>query len=124
VNAGSGFGFGGLDVVATCQIAHEDLSTAKVKASNSKHAQKRRTTTSTPAPSIPPLNTPPGNKLGIVFPLKEGPQGSSPMDNDLELDVDFPLDMVAKNARRSCQKGAKDGHRTNHRKQTDDQSPR
>ncbi len=122
VNAGSDFGFGGLDIVATCQIAREDLSTAKAKASSLKHAQKRRTTTSTPAPSILPLNTPPSNGLKNVSLLRKRPQGPSPVDNDLELDANFLLDMVVKNARRHCQKGAKDGHQTNHRRQTNDQS--
>jgi len=40
------------------------------------------------------LNTPLGNGSGLFSPLGEEPQGPSPVDNDLELDVDFLLDMV------------------------------
>jgi hypothetical protein len=35
-----------------------------------------------------------GSGSGLPFPLGEEPQGLSPVDNDLELDTDFLLDMV------------------------------
>ncbi len=38
VDVGSGFGFGGLEIVAVGQVGREDLTTIKAKASSSKHA--------------------------------------------------------------------------------------
>jgi hypothetical protein len=93
--AGSGFGFEGLEAATIGQVVREDLMTVKAKASSSKDAQKRRITTSTPPTTISPLNTPPGNGSRLTFPLGEEPQGPLLMDNDLELDVELPLDMVA-----------------------------
>jgi hypothetical protein len=95
MNAGSGFGFGGLDVVTIGQVVQEDLSTTKAKVPNSKHAHNIKTIASTPTPYISPLNTPPSIESRITFPSREEPQGPSPEDNDLELDVDFLLDMVS-----------------------------
>jgi hypothetical protein len=92
--ASSGFGFGGLDAVATSQVACENLSTPEEKAPSSKQEQKRRTTSFTFAPYIPPFITPLGNKSIIASPSGEEPQGPSPVDNDLELEAEFPLDMV------------------------------
>lgn len=94
-NAGSSFGFRGLDVVATGQVAREDLSTAKEKAPSSKHAHKRRIAAFTTAPYTLPLNKPLGSRSGTASPPGEEPQGPSPMDNDLELEAEFPSDMVA-----------------------------
>jgi hypothetical protein len=93
MDASSGFGFS-LEATATGQVACEDLTTAKAKALNSKHVQKRRTTASTPATTIFPLNTPLGNGSRLTSPLGQEPQGPSLVDNDLELDVDFSLDML------------------------------
>jgi hypothetical protein len=101
MNASLGFGFGGLDVVATCQVACEDLLTTKAKALSSKHMQKRKTTTFTLEPPIPPLNTPSSNKSTTASLSRKEPQGPLLMDNNLELDVDFPLHMVIE-----MQKGA------------------
>jgi hypothetical protein len=94
VDVGSGFGFGGLEVVAIGQVVCEDLTTVKAKAPSSKHAQKR-TTSSTPTTTIFPLNTPLGSGLEFTFPSGEKSQDPSSVDNDLELDADFLLDMVA-----------------------------
>lgn len=45
VNAGSGFGFGGLDIVVAGQVAREDLPTTKAKAPSSKHVHEKRIAT-------------------------------------------------------------------------------
>ncbi|CAK9877894.1 unnamed protein product [Sphagnum jensenii] len=95
MDADLGFGFGGLETSAVRQVVHEDLMIVKAKAPNSKQAQKRRTTTSTLATTIFPLNMPLGNGSGLTFPSREEPQGPLSVDNDLELDADFLLDMVA-----------------------------
>jgi hypothetical protein len=55
VNAGSSFGFVGLDTVVAGQVACEDLSTTKAKAPSSKHAQKIRTTTFHTCPIHPSI---------------------------------------------------------------------
>jgi hypothetical protein len=94
VDANLGFGFGGLAAVASGQVAREDLTTIKAKAPSLKHTQKRRIAASTPPTTIFPLNTPLGNGLGLTSLSKEEPQDPSPMDNNLELDAIFPLDMV------------------------------
>ncbi|CAM6026179.1 unnamed protein product [Sphagnum balticum] len=94
--------------VRQSQVAYEDLLTAKEKAPSSKQEQKRRTTTFILAPYTPPLNMPLGNGSRTTSPSGEEPQGpSSLVDNDLELEAEFPSDMVtemqegaAKRARR------------------------
>jgi hypothetical protein len=55
VNAGSGFGFGGLDTVVASQVAREDLSTTKAKAPSSKHVQKKRIATFHTCPIHPSI---------------------------------------------------------------------
>ncbi len=65
------------------------------KVLSSKHTQKRKTTTSTLATTISPLNMPLGNGSGLITPSREKHKGPSPLDNDLDFDVDFLLDMVA-----------------------------
>jgi hypothetical protein len=69
VDAGLGFGFGGLEVAATNQIAYQDLTTTKAKAPSSKHAPKKMTTASTPVTTISPFNTPLSNKSRLTSPL-------------------------------------------------------
>ncbi len=64
MDVGLGYGFGGLEVVIACQVAREDLTIVKAKTSSSKHVQKRRI---------------------IAFTI---------VDNDLEFDADFSLDIV------------------------------
>ncbi len=73
VDAGSGFGFGGLEATTAGQVVYEDLMTIKAKASSLKRAQKRKTITSTPTITISPLNMPQGNGSGLTSPSREGP---------------------------------------------------
>jgi hypothetical protein len=93
-DASSGIGFGGLEAAVVSQVVHEDLTTTKAKAPSLKQAQKRRTIASTHVTTISPLNTPLSNESRLTSLSGEGPQGPSPMDNDLKLDADFLLDMV------------------------------
>lgn len=56
---------------------------------------KRRTTVAfTPTPSTPPLLTPLGNETGTACFPRDEHQGPSPIDYDLELDVEFLSKMV------------------------------
>jgi len=93
---GPGFGLGDLDAIATRQVAQEDHSTVKAKMSSSKLMQQRKLTTPASAPSAPPLTVPPGNGTGSTPPSGEEPQGLSPVDYELELEADFPSEMVLK----------------------------
>jgi hypothetical protein len=95
VFASVGFGFGGLDVVSTSQVARENHSTAKARTPSLKHQQKRKMAAAfTPTPSTLPLITPPGNGTGTACPPGEKHQGPSPVDYDLELDAEFPSEMI------------------------------
>jgi hypothetical protein len=81
-------------MIAAGQVAREEHSVAKVKASNSKHTQRRKPTPLALAPSTSLLIAPPGNGTGSAPPSGEEPQGPSPIDYELELKADFPLEMV------------------------------
>jgi len=115
MDVGSSFGFGGLKAATAGQVAREDFTTTKGKVPNSKHAQKRRIVTSTHAITISPMNMPLGSMSGLTSPSGEKPQGPSPVDNNLELDVDFPINMVAIMQEGTAKKAHKI-HRMNHRK--------
>jgi hypothetical protein len=56
--------------------------------------QRRQLTTPGLAPSTPPLIAPIGNGTGSTPPSSEEPQGLSPVDYELELEADFPPEMV------------------------------
>jgi hypothetical protein len=91
-----GFGLGDLDAIATGQVAQEDHSTVKAKASSSKLMQRRKLTNLALAPSAPPLTVPQGNGTRSTPPSGEEPQGLSQVDYELELEADFPSEMVLK----------------------------
>jgi hypothetical protein len=95
-SVGPGFGLGDLDAIAIGQVAQEDDSAVKTKASSSKLMQRRTLTTLASAPSTPPLTAPPGNGTRSTPPSGEEPQGLSPIDYELELEADFPPEMVLK----------------------------
>jgi hypothetical protein len=95
-SVGLGFGLGDLDAITTGQVAQEDHSAVKTKASSSKLMQRKTLITPASAPSTPPLTTPPGNETGSTPPSGEEPQGLSPIDYELELEADFPPEMVLK----------------------------
>jgi hypothetical protein len=56
--------------------------------------QRKKTTTPASVPSTPPLIAPPSNRTGSTPLLGEEPQGPSLVDYELELEADFPLEMV------------------------------
>jgi hypothetical protein len=64
ISVGPRFGLGDLDVIATGQVAQEDHSAVKAKASSLKFMQRMKLTIPASAPSTPPLIMPPGNRTG------------------------------------------------------------
>ncbi len=94
ISVGPGFDLGGLDAMATRQVAREDHSTAKAKASSSKHTQRRKPTIPSSAPSTPLLIAPLGNGTRSVPSLNEKPQGPLQVDYELKLEVNFSSKMV------------------------------
>lgn len=89
-------------------MAREDSSAAKGKDPSKKNVAKRRSTTSATAPPNPALIMHLGSRPGTTSPTGEDTQGPSPVDYSLELQADFPTDLVlemqenaAKKARRT-----------------------
>ncbi len=82
-----------MDAIATGQVA-QDHSAAKAKVSSSKLTHRRQLTTLASAISTPPLIAPTSNGTGSTSPSGEEPQGLSPIDYELELEADFPPEMV------------------------------
>ncbi len=93
-NVGSRFGFGGLDAVATKQVAREDHSTAKTKVTSAKHMQRRKPAAPATGPSTPPLISPPRNGIRSAPPSGEELQRPSPVNCELELELEFLSKMV------------------------------
>jgi hypothetical protein len=100
-NVGLRFGLKGLDAIATRRVAREDHSTIKAKVSSWKHTKRRKPITLASAPSTPLLIVLPGNRTGFAPPSDEEPHRPSPVDNELELEANFRLEMVLE-----MQKGA------------------
>jgi hypothetical protein len=59
-----------------------------------KSAQRKNSTTPKTTPSIQPLIAQPGNETRTTSPKGEDAQGPSPVDYNLEIEADFPRDMV------------------------------
>jgi hypothetical protein len=57
ISVGPGFGLGGLDVIATGQVAQEDHLAVNVKVSSLKNTQRKKPTTIASTPSTHPLDT-------------------------------------------------------------------
>jgi hypothetical protein len=106
--AGQGSGSESLGAIAARQVAREDLSTAKAKEPNERSVIRKKPTISATAPPNPTLITHPSNGPGTTSFAGEDTQGPSPVDYSLELEADFPMDMmfemqenVAKKTRRT-----------------------
>jgi len=70
------------------------LSGARTKEPNERNASRRKLTTPTMAPPNPTLITLPGSGPRTTSPTGADIQGPSSMDYNLELEVEFPTDMV------------------------------
>ncbi len=93
---GQGLGSENLGAAATRQVAREDLSAAKAKEPNERSAIRRKSTTPTTTPPNPILITHPSSGPGTTSPTRGDTQGPSPVDYSLELEAEFPTDMVLK----------------------------
>jgi len=94
MDVGLGYGFGGLELVIAGQVAREDLTIVKAKTLSSEHVQKRRIIAFTLVTTISPLNTPLGSGSRLISASRKELQGPLLVDNDLELEADFSLDIV------------------------------
>jgi hypothetical protein len=95
-------------VAAARQSEREDLSAARAKAPRKRGTQRKDLISSVRTPSLHTLIAQPGSGTGAAPPNGEASQGPSPVDYNLEIEVDFPKDLVltmqgsaAKNARRT-----------------------
>ncbi|CAK9865732.1 unnamed protein product [Sphagnum jensenii] len=79
---------------AAGQVAKKDPSATRAKDSNERNAARRKSITPTTAPPNPTLITHPSSRLRKASPTRGDTQGPSPMDYNLELEAEFPKDMV------------------------------
>jgi hypothetical protein len=91
---GQGFGSEGLGATTVRQVVKEDFSAAKAKEPNKRSAIRKKPTILATAPPNPTLITHPGSGPGTTSPAGEATQGPLLVDYNLELEVDFPMDMV------------------------------
>jgi len=90
---------GNLGAIVARQVAREDTSATRVKDSNEKiernSLRKKPSTPTTAPPPIPILIAHPSSGLGRTSPAGEETQGPSlSMDYSLELEAEFPKEMV------------------------------
>jgi len=97
-----------LEAAAARQSEREDLSTARAKAPRMRGTQCKNSISSVTTPSLQTLIAQPGSGTGVASPDGEASQGPSPIDYNLEIEVDFPKELVlmmqenaAKKARRT-----------------------
>lgn len=95
-------------VVVARQSEREDLSAARAKAPKKRGTQRKDSISLVTTPSLHTLITQPGHGSGVASPDGEAPQGPSPVHYKLEIEADFPKDLVltmqenvAKKARRT-----------------------
>ncbi|CAK9854806.1 unnamed protein product [Sphagnum jensenii] len=92
---------------ATKLTTREDLSYARAPASGARTTQKRQAAPAVRERPPPSLNAHPGSGPGAPSLLGEGTQGPSPIDYNLEIEADFPPDMVLDMQRSAAQKAHK-----------------
>ncbi len=93
-SAGLGRGSENLEAVVVRQSEREDLSAARAKASRVRSLQRKNSINSVTTPSLHPLIAQPGSGTGAACPKGEATQGPSPFDYNLEIEADFPKDLV------------------------------
>ncbi len=85
-----------MDVIAARQVAMENHLATKARAPSSKQVQRRKIVVLVPIPPTPMLITLPSTGIGTTSPRGEDTQGPLPVDYGLELEANFPLEMVLK----------------------------
>jgi hypothetical protein len=94
VVAGQGSSSGYLGAAAERLVASEELSIARGKDPRKRSEPRGRSDTFSAAPPNPALIMHLGKGPGTTAPMGADPQGPSPVDYSLELEVEFPHDMV------------------------------
>lgn len=96
------------EAAAARQSEREDLSAARAKAPRMRGTQRKNLISSVTTPSLQTLIAQPGSGTGAASPDGEASQGPSLVDYNLEIEADFPKELVltmqknaAKKARRT-----------------------
>jgi hypothetical protein len=96
------------EAAAARQSEKEDLSAARAKAPRMRGTQRKNSISSVTTPSLQTLIAQPGSGTGAAFPDGEASQGPSPVNYNLEIEANFPKELVltmqenaAKKARRA-----------------------
>jgi hypothetical protein len=82
------------EATATRQFEREDLSAARAKVLRMRGMQRKNSISSMTNPSLQTLITQPGSKTCATSPDGEASQGPSPIDYNLEIEADFPKELV------------------------------
>jgi hypothetical protein len=93
-SAGLGRGSEGSEATAPRQSERDDLFAARAKAPRMRSTQRKNSINSVTTPSFHPLIAQPGSGTGAASPEREATQGPSPVDYNLEIEADFPKDLV------------------------------
>jgi len=83
-----------LGTVAERLVAREVFSAAKESDPGTRTDSRRRSVTASHTPPNPALITHPSKGPGMIAPTGADPQGPSPIDFSLEIETEFPQDMV------------------------------
>jgi hypothetical protein len=108
VVAGQGPSSKNLGVAAGRLVAREDLPAAREKDPSERTEPRRKSNTFSATPPNLALITHPSSGPGTIAPTGADPQGPSPMDYSLELEAEFPQEMVIEMQNNA----AKKAHRT------------
>ncbi len=95
VSAGPGRNSKTLEIaVVARQSEREDLSAARAKAPRKRGTQRKDSISSVKTPCLHTLIPQPGSRSGATPPNGEASQGPSPIDYNLEIEADFPKELV------------------------------
>jgi hypothetical protein len=82
------------EAAAARQLEKEDLSPARAKAQRMRGMQRKNSISLVTTPSLQTLIAQPGSEISVAFPDGEASQGPSPIDYNLEIEVNFPKELV------------------------------
>ncbi len=87
----------GSETAAPRQTERNNLSAARAKAPKTRNLQRKNSSNSVITPLPHSLIVQPGTGTGAAFPEGEAAQGPSPLpiDYSLEVEADFPIDLVS-----------------------------
>jgi hypothetical protein len=94
VSVGPGRSSEGSDIATAKQLERIDLSAARGKAPRVRNSLRKNSTSLVIAPSPHSLIVQLGSGTGAASPEGEAAQGPSPIDYNMEIEADFPIDLV------------------------------